>query len=110
MKTTFTDFLKNQHTPKCFVTSSEWCNSHNIAVSSLLAIGGLGGLVFAFNNWGILAALYIALIIIPLLLGMAGQIGFKWVILWEIIMLLPIGIIILIFFGGAILTLFRKGN
>ncbi len=104
----FSDFLESLHCPHGFIAGCQWCQTHSRISPSFLALAGFGGSFFAFNQWGLIPAVYILMVLIPLILGMAGKIEFKWVILWLCVMLLPIGIFILLFFGGAIISLFRR--
>jgi len=59
----------------------------------------LGTNMFSMPHFGFWSVIYIAAIILPLILGMAGKIGFRWVILWESIMFLPVGIFIVLLIG-----------
>lgn len=88
---------------------SKWCLIHKrVSVSSLLAVG-VGGSLFSLLGLGTgWFALWVFAIIVPVILGMMDYIDFKWVILWECIMFLPIGVIIFLIFGGTIISLLRK--
>lgn len=83
------------------------CQRHRYITSfTLIGVGAVFAPYVAHIH--VMLAVYIIAIILPLVLGMMGKIGFKWVILWELIMFLPIGIILMVFFGGAIIGLLKR--
>lgn len=78
---------------------------HLIPLPIVLGLGLGSYTAFTFNGW---LVLYIAAIFIPLVLGMMEKVRFRWVLLWEMVVLLPVGLIVAVLFGGAILQLFRR--
>lgn len=85
------------------------CKCHrNITSASILTIGLIASPIAYKTTGSIWVVLYLAAIFVPLILGLMDRVKFKWVLLWEGIVLLPITIIAMLFFGGFLLALFRK--
>lgn len=76
----------------------------------IAAVAGLGfsTSIFSYLNYGAWTVLYIAAIVIPLILGMAGKVEFKWVILWEIVMFAPVGFVVIILFFKTLVAMALK--
>jgi hypothetical protein len=74
------------------------CDDHkNVVSGSILVLGvtatGLIGLNIPTGLW-IFPVLYGLAIIFPIILGMADKLEFKWVLLWEAVLLLPVAIVV----------------
>lgn len=97
---------------KLIVCTKDFCirNRRNLisVPATLMVAGMIGTYNIAPTPWQLPLSIWIAAIIIPLILGMAEKIRFRWVILWEIVMTFPIGLIVLLFFGSAIIGLFKR--
>lgn len=85
------------------------CKHHNkMTTTSLLTIGLLTAPIAYKSTGQIWIVIYIAAILIPIILGMMDKVKFKWVLLWEGVLFLPLTLVAMLFFGGFLLTLFRK--
>lgn len=97
---------------KVLICTKDFCirNRRNLipVPATLMVAGMIGTYTIAPIPWQLPLILWIAAIVIPLILGMMEYIRFRWVLLWEIIMLFPIGLIVLILFGSAIIGLFKR--
>lgn len=51
--------------------------------------------------------LYIITLLLPVIMGMMGKIQMRWVLLWDALLLFPIGLIGMLFFGGALIGAIR---
>ena len=85
------------------------CKRHKYITSgSLMAVGAVA-FPFTYNATGnIWIILYLAAVFVPVILGMMDIVKFKWVLLWEAIVLFPVTLISMLLFGGFIISLFKK--
>lgn len=97
---------------KLVVCSKDWCirNRRNLipVPATLMVAGMIGTYTIAPTPWQLPLAIWIFAILFPIILGMAGKVRFHWVLLWEAVCLAPISLILLLFFGSAIIGLFKR--
>lgn len=95
-----------------FTCTKNWCLKNKTNLIPAPALLGVLAVIYTYHSvgtpWQLPLILWIAAIIIPLILGMAEKVRFRWVLLWEAVMLFPIGLIVMIFFGSAIIGILRK--